>query len=150
MNVAFEGGTLKALADSSSFVTAANQVTVTVAAKGGTIDANGKAVTIPAAIHEDPASTGGALTFVGGGKVTFSGAVSCAVTQDVGAGTIIGVTSAAKSALFSHLTVAIPASGAADGTVVVESADSAFNALDVAAIALSGNDGSRYRLALGA
>ena len=149
VNVAFEGGTLKALADSSSFVTAANQVTVTVAAKGGTIDANGKAVTIPAAIHEDPASTGGALTFVGGGKVTFSGAVSCAVTQDVGAGTIIGVTSAAKSALFSHLTVAIPASGAADGTVVVESADSAFNALDVAAIALSGNDGSRYRLALG-
>ena len=149
VNVAFEGGTLKALADSSSFVTAANQVTVTVAAKGGTIDANGKAVTIPAAINEDPDLTGGALTLTGGGKVTFSGAVSCAVTQDVGAGTVIGVTSAAKSALLSHLTVAIPASGAADGTVVVESADSAFNASDVAAIALSGNEGSRYRLALG-
>ena len=149
VNVAFEGGTLKALADSGSFLTDANQVTVTVAAKGGTIDTNGKTVTIPAAIHEAPASTGGALTLTGGGKVTFSGAVSCAVTQDVGAGTIIGVTSSAKSALFSHLTVAIPASGAADGTVVVESADSAFNASDVAAIALSGNDGSRYRLALG-
>ena len=104
VNVAFEGGTLKSIADTDSLLTDDNHVTVTVAAKGGTIDTNGKTVTIPAAIHEDPASMGGALTLTGGGKVTFSGAVSCAVTQDVGAGTVIGVTSAAKSALFSHLT----------------------------------------------
>ena len=149
VNVAFEGGTLKALADSSSFVTAANQVTVTVAAKGGTIDANGKTVTIPAAIGEDPSSTGGALTFAGGGTVTLEGAISCALTLEPGAA-MVGVTTTSKSSVLGHLTVAIPVSGVLDGTPVLTNttADAVFDQSDLALATISGGQNGRFVLKL--
>ena len=144
----FNGGTLKVASDAyaSGFIPAHGNLFVKVAENGGTIDTSGYAIEIAEDIEEDSSSTGGALTFTGGGKVTLSGAVTCVVTQDVG--TVLGVTSSNKAALFANLTMAIPESGVADGTVVVESADSAFNAADLSDITLSGNAGNRYRLVL--
>ena len=148
--VLFNGGTLKVGGDAyaSGFIPAHGNLFVKVAENGGMIDTSNYAITIAEDIEEDSSSTGGALTFTGGGKVTFSGAVSCAITQNVGAGTVLGATSTSKAALFSHLTVAIPESGAADGTILVESADSAFAAADLSGITLSGNVNNRYRLVL--
>jgi len=147
VNVAFEGGTLKATVDSSSFVTDHSQVTVTVAAAGGTIDANGKTVTIPANIGEDPSSTGGALTFAGGSTVTLAGTVSCALTLEPGLA-MVGVTSANKSSVLGHLTVAIPASGVIDGTPILTNttANAVFDQSELAAVSFSGNQDGRYAL----
>ena len=145
--VLFNGGTLKVAGDAyaSGFIPAHGNLFVKVTENGGMIDTSGCAITIAENIEEDSSSTGGVLTLTGGGKVTFSDAVACAVTQD--AGTVLGVKSSNKAVL-SRLVVAIPESGASDGTVVVESADSTFDAADLSAITLSGNSNNRYRLVL--
>ena len=72
----FGGGTLKASAGGTLI---ASGMTVTVGANGGTIDTNGKAVTIASAI------TGtGTLRIIGGGVVTFTVAPTCALNVENG------------------------------------------------------------------
>jgi hypothetical protein len=63
---------LKALA-AGTLVASHNRLFVKVASNGGTVDANAKAVTIGEPILEDSSSTGGGMTFKGGGKVTLAG-----------------------------------------------------------------------------
>lgn len=73
----FNGGTLKALESSTEFMPA--EISITVGANGGTLDTNGKAVTIASAI------TGtGTLTITGGGVATFTTAPTCGLKIENG------------------------------------------------------------------
>lgn len=76
------GGTIKALESNTAFI--ASGVNITVDSNGGTIDTNGKAVTIASAI------TGtGTLTITGGGVAEFTTAPTCSV--EVKEGTTVNV-----------------------------------------------------------
>jgi autotransporter-associated beta strand protein len=68
----FHGGTLKATRDNATFV--ANIDKAYVKSGGAIIDSNGKTVTIPQALIEDPSSTGGGLTKEGSGTLSLTGA----------------------------------------------------------------------------
>ncbi|MBR1587178.1 MAG: hypothetical protein IJ658_02525, partial [Kiritimatiellae bacterium] len=89
----FDGGTLRAAADSTAFIPAHANLTVTVDAGGGTIDADGHAVTVA----EDLIGAGG-MTFGGGGKVTLSKAPAYAGKTTVEMGTQLVVPSALAGA----------------------------------------------------
>ena len=69
--VVFNGGTLRALV-SSTLIAASETLTVTVGAKGGTLDTNGKDITIAQTIGGT-----GTLSITGGGTVTFSAVPDC-------------------------------------------------------------------------
>lgn len=69
--VAFNGGTLRALS-SSTLIASSTTLTVTVGAKGGTVDTNGKDITIAQTIGGT-----GTLSIAGGGTVTFSAVPAC-------------------------------------------------------------------------
>lgn len=85
--ITFNDGTLKAAAD-GTLIAANDKLSVTVAAGGGTIDANGKKVTI----DEDLAGAGG-MTYKGGGSVTLSVAPACSGKTTVEVGTALVVPS---------------------------------------------------------
>ena len=142
----FNGGTLIA---NSSYASngglICDNLPVTVNEHGGTIDTAGNTVTIAASF-----SGAGAMTFKGGGSITLSGALSYTGGTTNTAGTVLKVNSTAKKALVANdVTVAIPASGAADGTIALETTDSTtFSQAEVDAMGLSGNDAGRYALEL--
>lgn len=69
--ITFNGGTLRALV-SSTLIAASETLSVTVKEKGGTIDTNGKNITIAQAIGGT-----GTLSITGGGNVTFSAVPTC-------------------------------------------------------------------------
>ena len=71
--VAFNGGTLRALV-ASTLIAASETLTVTVDEKGGTIDTNGKDITIAQTIGGT-----GTLAITGGGSVTFTAVPTCAL-----------------------------------------------------------------------
>ena len=89
----FDGGTLRAAVNSTGFIPAHNNLTVTVDVGGGTIDANGFAVTI----GEDLTGSGG-MTYAGGGKVTLSKAPTYSGKTTVEMGTQLVVPSAIAGA----------------------------------------------------
>ena len=100
-NVVFNGGTFKAAADGDLTVSDCvgnygDYFKFKVAAGGGTIDAGGHAVTMPLAIAEDSSSTGGGMTFKGGGSVTLGGNVGYTGGTTIEAGTTVLVDTAAK------------------------------------------------------
>ena len=101
----FDNGTLRAAA-SRTIVPAHDNLTVTVDAGGGTIDADGFAVTIA----EDLAGTGG-MTYAGGGKVTLSKQPAYSGKTTVEIGTQLVVPSAIAGA---NIAFTAPA-GVADG-----------------------------------
>ena len=142
----FNGGTLIA---NSSYASngglICDNLPVTVNEHGGTIDTARNTVTIAASF-----SGAGAMTFKGGGSITLSGALSYTGGTTNTAGTVLKVNSTAKTALVAHdVTVAIPAGGVADGTVVLETTDgTTFSQEEVDAMAFSGNDDNRYTLEL--
>lgn len=110
--LAFNGGTLKATADSATFIPAANVLSVTAGANGGTIDANGHAVTVKAAI-----SGVGGMTFKGGGSVAFEGSNTYVGGTVVELGTVLKFPSVAD--IPGSVTVVVPAPAAADGVYKV-------------------------------
>ena len=89
----FDGGTLRAAVDTTSFIPAHANLTVTVDAGGGTIDTDGHAVTI----GENLVGTGG-MTFAGGGKVTLTAAPAYSGKTTVEVGTQLVVPSAIAGA----------------------------------------------------
>ncbi len=89
----FDNGTLRAAANSTSFIPAHASLTVTVDAGGGTIDTDGHTVTI----GENLVGTGG-MTFAGGGKVTLSKAPTYTGKTTVEVGTQLVVPSAIAGA----------------------------------------------------
>ena len=118
----FNGGELKAVGDLESTGLIKNGITVRVGANGGIINANGKAVTIPAAIGA--AGDTGGMTYKGGGAVTLSVAPAYSGTTTVEVGTTLVVPAAIAGA---NLKVTIP-DGLASGLykVVAVSGDGAF------------------------
>jgi len=80
----FNGGTLKALNDNTTLIE--DKAKLSVVVNGGTIDTDGKKVTIA----KELTGTGG-LTFVGGGMITLSGAVNYSGKTAVTPGTTLAV-----------------------------------------------------------
>ena len=116
--ITFDDGTLKAAAD-GTLIAANAKLTVEVASGGGTIDANGKNVTIA----EELAGVGG-MTYKGSGTVTLSVAPTYSGTTAVEVGTALVVPDAIAGA---NLSFAIP-DGLASGAykVVAISGGGAF------------------------
>ena len=102
----FDGGTLRAAANSTTFLPAHANLAVTVDAGGGTIDANGYAITI----GEDLTGAGG-MTFAGGGNVTLSKMPAYSGKTTVEVGTQLVVPSAIAG---GNLAFTVPA-GTEDG-----------------------------------
>ena len=122
----FNGGTLEALA-AGTLVASHNRLFVKVASNGGTVDANAKAVTIGEPILEDSSSTGGGMTFKGGGTVTLAGGNTYTGATTVELGTTLSV--ASPSDIPGVLGVAPPAGLAAGRYVVLTTTgSSAFDA----------------------
>ena len=110
--VTLDGGTLRANQDNAAFIPNKNNLTVTVGANGGTIDTNGKDVTIAKTIS----GTGG-MTFTGGGRARFTAAPSYAGKTTVELGTTVYV--AAQSSLANGYEVVLPETAPADGVYAV-------------------------------
>ena len=99
----FNGGELKAVGDLESGGLIDDGITVRVGANGGIVNANGKSVTIPAAIGA-VGDTGG-MTYKGGGTVTLSAQPAYSGTTTVELGTTLVVPSAIAGA---NLVITVP------------------------------------------
>ena len=110
--VTLDGGTLRANKDNTAFIPNKNNLTVTAGANGGTIDTNGKDITIAKTIS----GTGG-LTFKGGGKARFTAAPSYTGKTAVEIGTTVYV--AEQSYLASGYEVVVPETAPADGVYAI-------------------------------
>ena len=110
--VTLDGGTLRANKDNSAFIPNKNNLTVTAGANGGTIDTNGKDITIARTI-----SGTGSLTFKGGGKARFTVAPSYTGKTAVELGTTVYV--AEQSYLASGYEVVVPETAPADGVYAI-------------------------------
>ena len=110
--VTLDGGTLRANKDNSAFIPNKNNLTVTAGASGGTIDTNGKDITIARTI-----SGTGSLTFKGGGKARFTVAPSYTGKTAVELGTTVYV--AEQSYFASGYEVVVPETAPADGVYAV-------------------------------
>ena len=110
--VTLDGGTLRANKDTTAFIPNKNNLTVTAGASGGTIDTNGKDITIARTIS----GTGG-LTFKGGGKARFTAAPSYTGKTAVEIGTTVYV--AEQSYLASGYEVVVPETAPADGVYAI-------------------------------
>ena len=121
-NVVFDGGTFKAAADGGLAVSDylgnyGNYLKFTVKAGGGTIDVGGHSVTMSLPIEEDAASTGGGMTFTGGGMVEFAADNTYTGTTTLELGTAISVPSPVAT---NKLVITMPAAGLADGVYPIE------------------------------
>lgn len=85
-NVNFNGGTLKASANSSTFFAAATNAKVK--SGGAVIDDGGHSISIAQALIEDTASTGGGLTKFGSGILTLSGTNTFTGPTTISSGTL--------------------------------------------------------------
>lgn len=112
----FDGGTLKATGASASFFSTGTNLTASVKASGGTIDNNGFAITIGQDLLTDPVSTGGGMTFKGGGTTTLTGT-----------STYTGATTVQQG------TLALGASGTISSTLVLGTVGGGTGTLDVTA-----------------
>lgn len=100
----FNGGELKAVGNVESSGLIKSGITVRVGANGGIVNANGKAVTIPATIGA--AGDTGGMTYKGGGTVTLSVQPAYSGMTTVELGTALVVPSAIAGA---NLEVTVPA-----------------------------------------
>ncbi len=110
--VTLDCGTLRANKDNTAFIPNKNNLTVTTGANGGTIDTNGKDVTIAKTI-----SGAGSLTFKGGGKARFTAKPSYTGKTAVEIGTTVYV--AEQSYLASGYEVVVPETAPADGVYAI-------------------------------
>ncbi len=111
--LSLDGGTLRANVDNAAFVPAKDNLTFKVGANGGTIDANGKTIVLGRPILEDVESTGGGMTFKGGGVVTLAAGNAYAGTTTVEAGTTVHIP--ALSDIGGGVVVTAPETPPADG-----------------------------------
>ena len=111
--LAFDGGILKAHKDNNTLIDTSYPFAVTVTANGGTIDADGKNVTVKATISDDSASMGGGMTFKGGGKITLAAGNTYTGATTVEIGTTVVIPE--PSAILGDLAVTVPETAPADG-----------------------------------
>lgn len=138
-NMTIDCGTIRAYADSESFIPNAAKLTVAIGVGGGTLDANGKAVTIAKQL------TGtGAMTYKGGGRVTFSTMPAYSGKTIVEVGTRLVVPSAIAGV---NLAITIP-DGLAPGVyeVVTISGSEMFAADILSSAALPSDPDVRFIL----
>ena len=103
-SLTFNGGELKAVGDMESSGLIKNGIAVRVGANGGIVNANGKAVTIPATIGA--AGDTGAMTYKGGGTITLSAQPAYSGKTTIELGTTLVVPVAIAGA---NLEVTVPA-----------------------------------------
>ena len=99
----FNGGAFKALA-AGTVISNSNYLTVNVTSNGGTIDADGYAITIEEAI-EDASGETGAMTYKGGGSVTLAATPTYTGGTTVESGTVVIVPDAATATALGAITV---------------------------------------------
>ena len=99
----FNGGELKAVGDLESGGLIDDGITVRVGANGGVVNANGKSVSIPAAIGA--AGDTGGMTYKGGGTITLPAQPAYSGTTTVELGTTLVVPSAIAGA---NLVITVP------------------------------------------
>ena len=126
--LAFDGGTLKALATDQSLIQNFVNMTVAVKSAGGTIDANGKTVTIEEPLLGDAVSSGGGMTFKGGGVVTLASGNTYTGKTTVELGTTVHVP--APGEIGGGIAVTVTDTPPADGVykLVVIDGEGTFNA----------------------
>ncbi len=109
--ISLDGGTLRAYTDETAFIPNVADLTVTIGANGGTIDNNGKAITIAKTMIGE-----GSLDLAGAGTITFSANQSYTGTTTVKNGTTfapssVGVSFAGAFAVEAGGIVAIASPG---------------------------------------
>ncbi len=119
--LSMDGGMIRANKDNAAFVPNKDNMTVLVRANGGTIDANSKAITILRPILEDSESTGGGMTFKGGGIVTLASGNTYTGKTTVEVGTTVHV--AAPGEIGGGLAVTVPETAPADGVYTLVTID---------------------------
>ena len=105
----FNGGELKAVGNLESSGLIKSGIAVRVGANGGIVNANGKAVTIPAAIGA--AGDTGGMTYKGGGTVTLTAAPAYSGMTTVEIGTTLVVPAAIAGANLAFVVPEGPATG---------------------------------------
>lgn len=121
----FNGGTLKANQDRSPFIQNHDRLFVTVNAAGGTIDNNGKTITINADLLG-----AGDMTFTGSGKTTIGGWQTGTGALNVNAGTVAvdgGVTVARPTTVANGATFTVNATSQATVNTLTLEAGSTLN-----------------------
>lgn len=138
----FDGGTLKALA-AGTLVVDSDYLTVNATSNGGTIDANGKAVTIEEVIEDAPGATG-AITFKGGGSMTLTADPTYTGMTTIEVGTRLAVPSPIAG---NKLTFTIPA-GLANGVypVIAITGGGVFADDVLSAVTKPGDENATFRL----
>ena len=116
--ITIDGGTIRASENNAAFIPNKNNLTVTAGANGGTIDVNGKDITIAKSI-----SGAGGMTFKGGGTARLSAAPAYAGKTTVEIGTTVHV--AAPGDIASGYELTVPATPPADGVYAVFTIDGA-------------------------
>ena len=127
--IVFNGGTLVANQNSTEAGRGLiySAITVKVMERGGTINTGGFTVDINAALSEDPSSTGGGMTFKGGGIVKLASGNTYKGNTTVELGTTVHVVSA--SDIGGGIAVTLPATPVEDAyTLIVIDGDGAFDA----------------------
>ena len=105
----FNGGELKAVGTLESIGLIKSGIAVRVGANGGIVNANGKAVTIPAAIGA--AGDTGGMTYKGGGTVTLSAVPAYSGKTTIELGTTLVVPAAIAGANLAFVVPEGPATG---------------------------------------
>ena len=109
----FNGGTFKSLLNNLALIQQPEKITALVKAGGGVIDANGNTVRIDTPLLEDESSTGGGMTFKGGGVVALASGNTYTGKTTVEIGTIVHIPS--PDEIKGGLAVALP-EDSRDGT----------------------------------
>ena len=121
--ITLDNGTIRANAGSTEFVPNKSNIAVKVGANGGTIDVNTKTIAILRPILEDAESTGGGMTFKGGGVVTLAAGNTYTGTTTVEVGTTVHV--AVPGDIGGGLVVTVPETAPADGVYTLLVCDGA-------------------------
>ena len=100
VSVLIDGGTFRAYEDNTAYIPNASYLSLTVGANGGTIDANGKRITIAKQL-----SGAGGMTYKGRGAVTLSQPVAYSGKTTVEVGTSLTVPASISGA---NLAITIP------------------------------------------
>ena len=119
--ITLDDGTIRANAGSTTFVPNKANITVKVGAHGGTIDVNSKTITLLRPIFEDSESTGGGMTFKGGGVVTLASGNTYTGATTIEIGTTVHV--AAPGDIGGGLAVTVPETAPADGVYTLVAID---------------------------
>ena len=117
--IRFDGGTVKC--KYTTLISAHDRLFVKVASNGGIIDLQGKTVAIEEPLLEDAESTGGGMTFKGGGVVTLASGNTYTGNTTVEVGTTVHVPTPGE--IGGGIAVTVPETTPADGVYTLVAID---------------------------